>query len=103
MKSKTVTRRLGWGDLRSGELFCAVLQAQGLRRGEKVVRLAVLRCISNRPEPLTPRAIRRHGPYEVRREGFAGLSVRAFVAFFCREMRVREGQRVNRIEFEYLR
>ena len=38
-----------------------------------------------------------------RREGFAGLSVRAFVAFFCREMRVREGQRVNRIEFEYLR
>ncbi len=101
-RSKTVTRRLGWADLKPGDLFCAIEKGQGLKRGEKVQRLAVLRCVSNQAEPLTPRQVRRHGPDEVRREGFPGMSVRNFVKFFCREMAVREGRMVNRIEFEYV-
>lgn len=101
-RSKTVTRRVGWADLEPGELFCAIEKGQGLKKGEKVRRLALLRCVSNTAEPLTPRQIRRHGPDEVRREGFAGWSVRRFVEFFCREMGVREGRMVQRIEFEYV-
>jgi len=101
-RSKTVTRRLGWSDLKPGELFWAIEKGQGLKRGEKVQRLALLRCVSNEAEPIEARRIRRHGPDEVRREGFPGMSVRQFVAFFCREMAVREGQMVRRIEFEYV-
>jgi hypothetical protein len=90
-RSKTVTRRLGWADLEPGVLFWAIEKGQGLKKGEKVKRLALLRCVSNQAEPLTPRRIRRHGPDEMRREGFPGLSIRDFVAFFCLEMSVREG------------
>lgn len=35
---KTVTRRLGWWNLKPGELLQGVEQAQGLRKGEHVVK-----------------------------------------------------------------
>jgi hypothetical protein len=37
--SKSVTRRLGWRFLVPSELLCGVRQSQGMRKGEKAVRL----------------------------------------------------------------
>jgi hypothetical protein len=38
-RTKTVTRRNGWADLKPGELFWAVEKAMGLKPGEKVKRV----------------------------------------------------------------
>jgi hypothetical protein len=93
--SKTVTRRLGWSNLKPGTLVCAVRKAMGLKPGEKVERLGSFRVVSNRPERLD--AIDAE---EVLREGFPGMSPAEFVAMFCGHMKVKPDQMVNRIEFE---
>ncbi len=95
--SKTVTRRLGWANLRPGELFWAVEKAQGLKKGEKIKRLALLKCVSNRQVMLD-----RIDAADVTREGFGGMAPRCFVAMFMGEMRCRPSSWVRRIEFEYV-
>ncbi len=68
---KTVTRRTGWAGLKPGELFCAVVKGMGLKKGEKVQRLAILRCVSNGRESLSELvADPKHGKEEARKEGF---------------------------------
>lgn len=103
--TKTVTRRTGWSDLTPGTEFCAIVKGMGLKKGEKVQRLAVLRCVSNRPERLA-RLISSpcYGKVEATREGFPEMTGQQFVNFF------KAGHRgttiwtyVNRIEFEYVR
>lgn len=94
---KDVTRRLGWANLRPGELFAAIVKGQGLKKGEHVERLAVLRCVSNSAERLD--AIQKA---DCRREGFPHLSPGEFVRMFCRLNKCRPEQIVNRIEFEYV-
>lgn len=96
-RSKTVTRRRGWHNLRAGELFCAVEKAMGLKPGETVHRLAVCVCVSNRPESLfaMPHA-------DCALEGFPELSRTDFIAMFCRHMGGDSRQTVNRIEFRYV-
>lgn len=42
-QTKTVTRRLGWATLKPGTLVRAVRKCQGLKKGEKIEALAVLR------------------------------------------------------------
>ncbi len=37
-RTKTVTRRLGWSSLKPGDIVQPVEKAQGLRKGEKVVK-----------------------------------------------------------------
>jgi hypothetical protein len=96
-RTKTVTRRLGWSELRPGILFRAVEKVQGLKRGEKVKRLALLRCVESSCEEL-----RVITPADVAREGFPGLSAAAFVQMFCLHMRCKPDQLVNRIRFEYV-
>jgi hypothetical protein len=102
--TKTVTRRLGWSNLRPGDEFCAIEKGMGLKKGEKVVRLARLRCVSNDPEPLTLLIVApTYGAEEARREGFPHMTGREFVDFFCNTHRGCTGvTRVNRIEFEYV-
>ncbi len=103
--TKTVTRRIGWANLKPGEQFCAVEKGMGLKPGEKVVRLAVLRCVSNRPGPLASMtADPAYGKEEARKEGFPDLDGAGFVRFFCdKNPKVRPWDDVNRIEFEYVR
>ncbi len=75
-------------------------QAQGLRKGEHVVKLHVIRVKSVIREPLY--AMRDWGPGECRREGFPGMSPGRFIAMFCDANRVLPSTEVNRIEFEYV-
>jgi hypothetical protein len=102
-RTKTVTRRLGWESLKPGDLVQAVEKAQGLKKGEKVVKLAVLRIVSNRREQLD-RLLEvwyAEGRLEVEREGFPGVSVQGFIEMFCKLNRCLACRMVNRIEFEY--
>jgi hypothetical protein len=102
---KTVTRRTGWAKLKPGELFCAVVKGMGLKKGEKVQRLAILRCVSNTPQVLaTMVGNARYGKIEARKEGFPEMSGARFVQFFCGTHNGCDAwSKVNRIEFEYVR
>lgn len=104
---KRVTRRLGWEFLKPGDLVCAVEKGMGLKKGETVKRLAVLRVKSVRREPLR-RMIDEweYGLRECRAEGFPPphrLShPSAFVRFFCETHRgCRPDTILTRIEFGY--
>lgn len=108
--TKTVTRRIGWEDLKPGDQFCAVEKGMGLKPGEKVVRLAILRCVSNRKERLNRMTTdRAYGIAECVREGFPLMTPEQFVIFFCLGHKLKDGKRctseseVSRISFEYVR
>lgn len=94
---KDVTRRLGWDDLKPGERVRAIVKGQGLKKGEKVERICVIECVSNRKEMLC--AIT---PVEVLREGFPAMSPADFVAMFCKANKCEPRDFVNRIEFKYV-
>jgi hypothetical protein len=99
-RSKTVTRRagLGWMSLRPGQLVQAVEKGMGLKRGESVNRLAVLRVRDVRLETLASIT-----PDDVRAEGFGDLPPHDFVAFFCRTHKgIRPTSEVVRIAFDYV-
>jgi hypothetical protein len=97
-RSKDVTRRLGWRSLKPGDRFYAVEKGMGLKKGEKVVRLALCECVSTRREPLS--AIT---PEDVVREGFPGMSCEEFIDMFLRiNPKMKRYQRVTRIEFKYI-
>lgn len=96
-KTKTVTRRLGWWFLKSGDILCGVEKCQGLKKGEKIKRLGLIEVVSTRKEHL----------YEIKKEdciaeGFPELSTNEFVEMFCKEMKCNSSMFVNRIEFKYL-
>lgn len=105
-RSKDVTRRLGWKNLRAGELLQVCEKCQGLGKGGKVKKLAVIRVRSVRREHLvaliggayTARMAKR----ETIREGFPHLSARQFVKMFCEHMHCDPFAEVSRIEFEYV-
>lgn len=88
-RTKTVTRRMGWLRLKEGDAVCAVERCMGLRKGQTVRRLAVLRIDSIVREPLQ-RMLEEpdYGQQECLREGFGpGSSCPGpseFVEFFCR-------------------
>lgn len=94
--TKTVTRRLGWGFLKPGDLVCAVEKGQGLKKGEKVQRIKVIRIEDTRPEPLMS-----IDQADVIREGFPELMPFEFVMMFCEMNKCRPMQRINRIVFSY--
>jgi hypothetical protein len=111
-RSKTVTRRAGWQFLKPGDLVQAVEKTQGLKKGDHVRKLAVIRIVSVTREPL-----RRvcddfaYGFEEVRKEGFAFHpavcgSPDCFVDFYRNAQpaasRPALDDVVTRIEFEYV-
>jgi len=96
-RTKTVTRRLGWDDLKPGDRLCAVVKGQGIPKGGKVERICVIECVSNRKEMLCSIT-----SAEVLREGFRVMSPADFVEMFCRHNRCDPRDFVNRIEFKYV-
>jgi hypothetical protein len=106
---KTVTRRLGWDNLRCGEFIRPVAKVRGLKRGETVQALRdPLRVVSVRRERLDRLLTERDcGIHECRREGYADHPLyrepEQFVAHYCRtHPPCRPETLVTRIEFEYV-
>jgi len=96
-RTKTVTRRLGWKDLKPGTVLQPVEKAQGLKKGEHVRPLG---------GPIRIVAVDRVvlgdiSHTDVHREGFPELTVREFIKFFKRTHGCRRTTTVTRIEFEY--
>lgn len=99
--TKTVTRRRGWANLKPGQHFCAIVKGMGLKKGEKVERLAILRCTGNRLERLNKIADEEGGPAK---EGFPEMTAEQFIAFFVKtHPKCHPFHWVNRIEFEYVK
>lgn len=102
--TKTVTRRLGWLHLKSGDMLRPVRKCMGLKPGEKIEALRdPVRVVSVRREAL--RAIldsQEYGNDECDFEGFPGLTPVQFVAMFCASHKPCTPETiVTRIEFEY--
>lgn len=96
-RTKTVTRRLGWASLTPGTLLQAVEKGQGLKKGERVRKLCVIRVTDVRREQLY---LITAG--DVVREGFPGMTPFEFVVFFNQANGTRPLDVVTRIEFEYV-
>ena len=101
-RQKSVTRRLGWTFLKPGDRVMAVVKGQGLKKGEKVEKLGVIRIVSVRRERLD--AITWG---DVVREGYAKMSPydttlhKGFIRHFCAMNRCDTATTVTRIEFSY--
>lgn len=96
-KTKTVTRRIGWSFLKAGDLVCAIEKGQGLKLGETVTRIGVIKIISVTAETLADITLD-----EVRREGFLDMNVPQFVRMFCKSHNCDPITLINRIEFEHV-
>lgn len=104
-REKTVTRRTGWKNLKVGEVLQGVEKGMGLKPGESIKRLGLIRVVSLRWEPLDE-MVRdlAYGEREMRLEGFPfGLTdPREFVEKMMAFYKVPESELFHRIEFEYL-
>ena len=96
-KTKTVTRRMGWLHAYPGMLLCAIEKGQGLKKGEKVSRICVIRVTGVRRE-----RIGYITDDDVAREGDPGKTAAWFIDKFCAAMRCDVTQACTRIEFEYV-
>lgn len=105
-REKTVTRRLGWTFLNAGDVVKAVKKSMGLKKGEKVETLAILRIEHVRREPLnyakTESIRRRDQKSAAELEGFGWMTPQEFVDFFCEISGCSPETVVTRIEFSYL-
>lgn len=98
-RSKTVTRRRGWKFLKPGDLLNACVKCQGLKKGETVERLALIRVVSVRRESL-----KSMHPSDLSKEGFPDSSLYDFKRMYAKANPDPSGwsQDCTRIEFEYL-
>ncbi len=101
-RTKTVTRRLGWKNLKPGEVLMGCEKCMGLKPGEKINRLGRIRVVSVRQERLYELLNPSYGQEEVHKEGFPEVSWEDFAAMFIMNMKCELSTTVTRIEFEYL-
>lgn len=102
-RTKDVTRRTGWQNLKPGDLLNACVKCMGLKKGEQVQLLGVILVKSVRREPLNAMLSYPFGGVgEVAREGFPDMTAQEFVDFFARSHRGCTSETVvTRIEYEY--
>ena len=102
-RTKTVTRRNGWDFLKPGDIVRGVEKGMGLKKGEKVRRLGLIRIISAEREPLQ-RMIDdpEYGKREAVSEGLPEWTGEQFVKFYCAFNKVTPDYAPNRIAFEYI-
>jgi hypothetical protein len=97
-QTKTVTRRLGWNNLKVSEIVQAVEKCQGLKKGEKIKPICQIRIIDMRSEELA--SITRR---DCIKEGFPEHTPAEFTRMFCAtHKKCTPETLVTRIEFEYL-
>lgn len=103
-RQKTVTRRIGWRFARPHDRVQAVVQAMGLKKGQRVERLCVIELAIVSRERLR-RLIDEpaYGRRECVREGFPHLTPEQFVEFFCASHAgCTPDTEVTRLEFRYV-
>lgn len=100
---KNVTRRLGWWNLKEDDQVQQVVKGMGLKKGEKIEKIHVIRIAKATPEPLCRMLDEpEYGRQEVIREGFPWMSPEQFVDMFCRSHKgCTPDTVVNRIWFYY--
>jgi hypothetical protein len=97
-RTKTVTRRNGWWNLKSGDILNAVEKGMGLKKGEKIKVICQIKVISVKAERLAD----INGP-EIRKEGFPEMTKFEFLKMFMKTHKdILPSSFINRIEFEYL-
>lgn len=97
-QSKTVTRRMGWKNLKAGTLLQPVKRIRGLLKGSHPEVIGCpIRVVSVRKERLD--AITED---ELVKEGFHDATVSEFLALFCKAMNCKPSVSVTRIEFEFV-
>lgn len=102
-KTKIVTRRLGWGFLKLGDIIQQVVKTNGLQKGEKVEKIHLIEVIYTRIEPLNKMVYDSvYGYHECILEGFPGYTPDEFVAMFCKHYCCDPATPVNRISFRYI-
>lgn len=102
-RTKTVTRRIGWRNAKPGDRYEGVEKGQGLKKGEKVVRMGIIEVVSALKEPLCRMTDDpEYGQQEVIKEGFPQLTPNEFVTMFCEHNQCVPEKPINRIEFKYI-
>lgn len=101
---KFVTRRLGWVNLKPGEILQGVKKSQGLKRGEKIERLGPIEVVRVSPEALRKIIdFPEYGRLEMILEGFPGMDPERFVEMFIKSHKgATPESEVTRIQYEYL-
>lgn len=103
-KTKTVTRRVGWEDLKPSDRLMGCEKCMGRKPGQPLVRLGAIAILSVKRERLdTMIRIPGYGREECVREGFPEMTPAQFVAMFCASHKGCTPRTVvTRIRFEYL-
>lgn len=97
-KTKTVTRRKGWLNLKPGDKIQPVVKCMGLRKGEKQELIGgPIEVVSVDREPIG--MIDRN---DVIAEGFPEWEPWQFVDLYCKANGVTSGTLCTKIEFKYL-
>lgn len=96
-RTKMVTRRLGWKNLKPGTRLQAVEKGMGLKKGETVKKLAVIDVVTVRREPLNVIT-----DSDCADEGFPHFGPLDFVQMFCEHMGCTPETMITRIEFKYV-
>ena len=96
-KAKTVTRRMVWKNLEIEDRVRAVVKARGLRKGETVEPIGVIKIESLWWEPL-----RDITDADVVREGYHNEGRDWFIEKFCKAMKCTPLTMVHRIGFAHL-
>lgn len=97
-RTKTVTRRLGWQNVKPGTLVQPVVKGQGLKKGERVEKIGG----PIRIERVDRVVLGDITPTDVYREGFPQMTTREFVKMFKQHNGGLKDQIVTRIEFSYV-
>lgn len=96
-KAKFVTRRLGWKNLKIGEYVQAVEKCQGLKKGEKIKKICVIKIVS-----VSRVSLQFMNPDECFLEGFPDMTPREFIEMFCKANKCKSNVEITRIRFEYV-
>lgn len=99
-RTKDVTRRLGWEDVRPGQVIMGIEKGMGLKKGEKQVELGKIEVVSAWREQL--QSVEKWPANETVREGFPEMTAQQFIDMFCRHNGVQPTNVITRIEFKYL-
>ena len=106
--TKDVTRRY-WKEawVKPGDHMMGVEKAQGLKKGEKIVRLGEIEILEIAPERvdeiiLHPLRHKGNGKSEMVREGFPAFTPERFVEFFCRANKVTPDTIIYRLGFRHV-